>query len=75
MFTGHIDELVEAQLGETERSRSAGFVGTIAKPFDLQTLDDVVMRAVDERQLVWEGSRCGIRLFALRPVTARNSGR
>jgi DNA-binding NtrC family response regulator len=48
MFTSHTAELQEAQLGESERSQAAAFVGLVAKPFDLQELIDIVVRAVEE---------------------------
>jgi CheY-like chemotaxis protein len=35
MFTAHAMELAEAQLGASERSKSAAFVGFLPKPFDL----------------------------------------
>jgi CheY-like chemotaxis protein len=46
MFTAHAQDLAEAQLGESARSRRAAFAGIVAKPFDLQVLVDVVARAV-----------------------------
>ena len=52
MFTGHTTELKEAQLGESERSQRAAFVGFIAKPFELQELIDIVRRAVEEPSAV-----------------------
>ena len=48
MFTSHTADLQEAQLGESERSQAAAFVGLVAKPFDLQELIDIVARAVEE---------------------------
>jgi DNA-binding NtrC family response regulator len=48
MFTAHARELAEAQLGKTERSHRAAFVGFVSKPFDLQSLIDIVGRAVQE---------------------------
>ena len=41
-------EVKEAQLGESERSQRAAFVGFIGKPFELQELIDIVKRAVEE---------------------------
>src|ERR1700730_15190502 len=38
MFTAHTTELAEGQLGVSERSKSAGFVGFLPKPFDLRIL-------------------------------------
>jgi CheY-like chemotaxis protein len=52
MFTGYADELAEARLGESERSQRAAFVGTIAKPFDIQSLIDVVAGALEDTQVV-----------------------
>jgi DNA-binding NtrC family response regulator len=48
MFTAHAQELAEAQLGQSERSQRAAFMGFISKPFDLQVLIDMVGRAADE---------------------------
>jgi CheY-like chemotaxis protein len=48
MFTAHTREFAEAQLGESERSQSAAFVGYISKPFDLNELTAIVSRAVEE---------------------------
>ena len=38
MFTSHASDLAEGQLGETERSQLAAFVGFVGKPFDLEML-------------------------------------
>jgi DNA-binding NtrC family response regulator len=48
MFTGHSTELAEAQIGLSERSRKAAFVGFLSKPFDLRDLVETVSRIVDE---------------------------
>ena len=48
MFTAHARELAEAQLGVSERSKSAAFVGFLPKPFDLQILVETVARVVEE---------------------------
>jgi CheY-like chemotaxis protein len=48
MFTGHSLDLAEAQLGESVRSQRAAFAGIIAKPFDLETLVDVVARVIQQ---------------------------
>ena len=45
MFTSHATDLAEGQLGETERSQRAGFVGFVGKPFDLDMLLVQVKRA------------------------------
>jgi FixJ family two-component response regulator len=57
MFTAHSRDLVEAQLGVSERSRRAGFSGFISKPFDVQVLIDTVTRVM--------GSGLGVGLDAL----------
>jgi CheY-like chemotaxis protein len=48
MFTAYTTELKEAQLGESERSQRAGFVGFVAKPFEIKELIDIVGRAVED---------------------------
>ena len=48
MFTAYARELTEAQLGISERSQKAAFVGFVAKPFDLHELIAIVGRAVEE---------------------------
>ena len=48
MFTSHAVDLREAQLGESERSQRAAFVGFVTKPFDVDELIAVVERAVKE---------------------------
>ena len=48
MFTTSARDVVEAELGQSERSRRAAFFGFVRKPFDLDALLDVVTRAVDE---------------------------
>jgi two-component system nitrogen regulation response regulator NtrX len=48
MFTAHATELAEAQLGISERSKSAAFVGFLPKPFDLRILVETVVRVVEE---------------------------
>ena len=48
MFTAHARELAEAQLGASERSKSAAFVGFLPKPFDLRILVETVARVVEE---------------------------
>jgi DNA-binding response OmpR family regulator len=48
MFTAHTRELAEAQLGTSERSKSAGFVGFLPKPFDIRILVETVARVVNE---------------------------
>jgi CheY-like chemotaxis protein len=48
MFTAHTTELAEAQLGVSERSKSAAFVGFLPKPFDLQVLVETVARVVED---------------------------
>jgi DNA-binding NtrC family response regulator len=45
MFTSHATDLAEGQLGETERSQRAAFVGFVGKPFDLDMLLVQVKRA------------------------------
>jgi CheY-like chemotaxis protein len=47
-FTAHAMELAEAQLGASERSKSAAFVGFLPKPFDMRILVQTVARVVDE---------------------------
>jgi DNA-binding response OmpR family regulator len=42
MFTAHTRELAEAQLGLSERSKSAAFVGFLPKSFDLRILVETV---------------------------------
>jgi len=46
MFTAHLTELAEAQVGMTERSKKAAFVGFLPKPFDLWVLVETVGRVV-----------------------------
>jgi DNA-binding response OmpR family regulator len=48
MFTGHSSALAEAQIGLSERSKHAAFVGFLSKPFDLRELVEIVARVVDE---------------------------
>ena len=48
MFTGHAPELAEPQLGVSERSKSAAFVGFLPKPFDLLFLVETVARVVEQ---------------------------
>ena len=52
MFTAHARELVEAQLGISERSKSAAFVGFLSKPFDLGVLVETVARVVKDPSAV-----------------------
>jgi CheY-like chemotaxis protein len=52
MFTAHTTDLREAELGESERSQRAAFVGFIAKPFQLEELVDIVKRAVERPSTV-----------------------
>ena len=52
MFTGHTSDLREAQIGDSERSQRAAFVGFLAKPFDVDTLIAIVARAVEEPAVV-----------------------
>ena len=52
MFTGHTTELAEAQIGLTERSKRAAFVGFLSKPFDLGDLVEIVSRVVEEPSAV-----------------------
>ena len=62
MFTAHTRELAEAQLGVSERSKSAAFVGFLPKPFDLRILVETVARVVEEpaaAQLLSVAPRCG----------------
>jgi CheY-like chemotaxis protein len=47
MFTAHLVELAEAQIGISERSKKAAFVGFLPKPFDLQVLVETVGRVVN----------------------------
>jgi FixJ family two-component response regulator len=47
MFTAHSRELIEAQMGVTERSKHAGFAGFLSKPFDLNVLVETVARAIE----------------------------
>jgi len=48
MFTAHAAELAEAQMGVTERSKKAAFVGVLPKPFDLVALVEIVVRVVED---------------------------
>ena len=48
MFTGHAQDVAEAQLGKSARSQRAAFAGIVAKPFDLQVLIDVVAGVVQQ---------------------------
>jgi len=48
MFTAHTRELAEAQLGVSDRSKSAAFLGFLPKPFDLRVLVETVARVVEE---------------------------
>jgi DNA-binding NtrC family response regulator len=48
MFTGHAAELAEAQVGASERSKKAAFVGFLPKPFDLAALVEIVVRVVED---------------------------
>jgi DNA-binding response OmpR family regulator len=48
MLTGHTADVREAREGESVRSQAAGFVGVVAKPFDLDELVAAVGRAVGE---------------------------
>jgi FixJ family two-component response regulator len=41
-------ELAEAQIGISERSKKAAFVGFLPKPFDLQVLVETVGRVVND---------------------------
>jgi DNA-binding response OmpR family regulator len=62
MFTARARELAEAQLGVSERSKSAAFVGFLPKPFDMRILVETVARVVDEPaavQLLAVAPRCG----------------
>ena len=54
MFTSHANDMAEGELGESERSRKAAFVGFLAKPFDIDVLVDVVTRAAREPSAVLE---------------------
>lgn len=46
MLTGHSKDAHEAEEGGTERAQAAAFAAVLLKPFDLDTLIDVVSRAV-----------------------------
>ena len=46
MFTAHLAELAEAQIGFSERSKEAAFAGFLPKPFDLWVLVETVGRVV-----------------------------
>jgi len=46
MFTAHLVELAEAQIGLSERSKEAAFAGFLPKPFDLWVLVETVGRVV-----------------------------
>ena len=48
MFTAHTGELAEAQMGVSERSKKAVFVGFLPKPFDLRVLVETVARVVEQ---------------------------
>ena len=61
MFTAHTNDLAEAQMGVSERSKKAAFVGFLSKPFDLRVLVEIVARVVEDpaavRALVAFGPR------------------
>ena len=57
MFTAQLRELAEAEFHLSERSNRAAFVGFIAKPFELQSLIDIVARAVEQPQAVQTEAR------------------
>ncbi len=46
MFSASAADLREAQEGASPRSREAGFMATLTKPFNIDTLVDVVERAI-----------------------------
>ena len=48
MFTAGGSNIVEARVGESERSIAAGFASIISKPFDLDELVDLVRQAVGQ---------------------------
>jgi DNA-binding response OmpR family regulator len=48
MFTAYTRELAEAQLGLSDRSKSAAFLGFLPEPFDLRVLVETVARVVEE---------------------------
>jgi DNA-binding response OmpR family regulator len=52
MFTAHTGELAEAQLGVSDRSKSAAFLGFLPKPFDLRVLVETVARVVEDPSAV-----------------------
>lgn len=52
MFTAHTAELAEAQMGVSERSKEAAFVGFLPKPFDLRV--ETVARVVEHPAVVRE---------------------
>jgi len=54
MFTAHTSELAEAQMGVSERSKNAGFVGFLSKPFDLRVLVETVACVVEDPAVVRE---------------------
>jgi CheY-like chemotaxis protein len=45
MFSAHVQDVREAREGSTPRSVDAGFAGIVPKPFELDTLLDIVARA------------------------------
>lgn len=45
MFTAHAKAAEEAQAGESDRARAAGFAAVVAKPFDIDELVDAVATA------------------------------
>jgi CheY-like chemotaxis protein len=45
MFTGHRHDTDEAQANVSERSHAARFAGVLAKPFELDSLIDVIAQA------------------------------
>ena len=50
MFTAHRAAMEEAEAGESERSRAAGFAAILPKPFDIDRLLEAVGRAVGEAE-------------------------
>lgn len=48
MFTAHDGASTEAEAGESERARAAGFSSVIRKPFDVDQLVDAVAKATGE---------------------------
>jgi CheY-like chemotaxis protein len=48
MFTSHANDVAEGQLGDTERSQRAAFVGFVTKPLELDTLLVQVQRTATD---------------------------